>query len=170
MKAEPKKGKGGRFLDCPRYESCLDFVAIQNWKSFNCESCPFFKSEVKEMPTKSEKKENTRICSECDRNVTISPKHSLCPSCMAQRSNKSRPKKKVPASTKRKDTVQATQGINKAEIGQPRANFEIVISGKYSQVLKEVEKLAEEQIRSIDEQIVFILKNYLKGVKESQKA
>jgi len=60
------------------------------------------------------------------------------------------------------------RGKHKAEIVDSERYIEIVFSQKYSQVLKEVEKLAEEQIRSTEEQIVFILKNYLKGVKESQ--
>ena len=61
MKAQPKKGKGERFLACPRYESCLDFAAIQNWKAFNCESCGFYIETLQKPPAATVKKENTRI-------------------------------------------------------------------------------------------------------------
>jgi hypothetical protein len=161
MQTKPKKGKGERFFDCPQYESCLDFAAIQNWKAFNCESCKYYTETLQKPPAATAKQENTRICSECNKAKTISPKHPLCASCMARRSHKKRPpKKKGSTSIKRKDTTQG-QAKHKAEIGQPRANFEIVISGKYSQVLKEVEKLAEEEIRTVDEQIIYIIKSYL---------
>ena len=166
--SKPKKGKGERFFDCPHYESCLNFAAIQNWKSFNCESCLFFKSEVKDMPTipkKKEtpastgKKEDARICEDCNKNKTISPKHSLCASCMARRSNKSRPKKKVPASPKRKETTQ-----NKAIPEKPQQDHDTALTiefGKYASVLSEIKKIAEEEVRSIDLQIIYILKRYL---------
>jgi len=121
------------------------------------------------MSTIPEKKENIRICSDCKEKITISSKHPLCASCMARRSNKKRPpNKRAPSSLKRKEATQG-KGKRKTEIGQPRGDFEVVFNEKYSQVLKEVEKLAKEEIRSIDEQIVFILKYYLKGVKEIQK-
>ena len=161
MQTKPKKGKGERLLDCPHYQSCLDRAALLNQKSFNCESCGFYIETLQKPPVSTAKQENTRICEECSRNKTISATNSLCASCMARRSHKKRPpNKKAPGSLKRKETTQG-KGKHKAEIGQPRANFEIVISGKYSQVLKEVEKLAEEEIRTVDEQIIYIIKNYL---------
>lgn len=146
MKANPKKGKGERFFDCPHYESCLNFAAVQNWKAFNCESCGFYIDNIKE---------NTRLCEDCKKKETISPKHPLCAGCMAIRSNKSKPQKKGD-----------TRGKNKAEKAQQRGDMELTICfGKYASLLTEIEKLADEEIRSIDEQIIFILKNYLKGVK-----
>jgi len=167
MQTKPKKGKGERFLDCPNYESCLDFAAIQNWKSFNCESCPSFKAEIKEISVMNEKKENTRICSECGKNLTIQPNSPLCASCIGKqawkdgKAKKKRPlKKKIPASPKRIETTQG-KDKHKAEIVDSGRNMEVVFSGKYGQVLKEVEKLANKEIRTVDEQIVYILKNYL---------
>ncbi len=165
MRTKPKKGKGERLLDCPHYENCLDFAAIQNWRQFNCEECSLYKAFQNAQAAPVKKDNNTRICKDCNEKPTISPKHSLCASCMARLSNKKRlPKKKVLASPKRKGNPQG-QGRHRPEIGQPRANFEVVFSGKYSQFLKEIEKLAEEEIRTVDEQIIFILKNYLKGIK-----
>lgn len=159
----PKKGAGERDLECRLYEDCLSKAGLLNWRSFHCESCPLFQS-IHKLPATT-KQENERMCSECGSKKTISPNSTLCASCMARRSNKKRPSsKKTLTSFKTKETIKG-QDKHKAEIGQSRANFEIVFSGKYRQVLKEVEKLAEEEIRSTEEQIVFILKNYLKGIK-----
>jgi len=120
------------------------------------------------MSTIPEKKENIRICSDCKEKITISSKHPLCASCMARRSNKKRPpNKRAPSSLKRKEATQG-KGKRKTEIGQPRANFEVVFEEKYSQVLKEVEKLANKEIRTVDEQIVYILKNYLSNTQHPE--
>ena len=164
----PKRGKGERNIACEQYSECLDTVAKKDWKSFNCESCGFYIETLQKPPAATVKQENTRICEQCSRNKTISAKHPLCPQCMAQRSNKKRPpNKKAPGCLKRKETAQG-KGKHKAEIGQPRANFEVVFSGKYSQVLKEVEKLAEIEIRTVDEQIIYIIKTYLSNTQVSR--
>jgi len=173
MKAEPKKGKGERFLDCPHYEGCLDFCAIQNWKSFNCESCDFYIDSLKKSPPSPEKKENTRICEKCGKNPTIQPNSPLCASCIGKqawkdgKAKKKRPlKKKIPASPKRIETTQG-KDKHKAEIVDSGRNMEVVFSGKYGQVLKEVEKLANKEIRTVDEQIIYIIKNYLLNIQHS---
>ena len=33
-------GHGGRDLDCPLYEDCLDLAAQKDWPAFHCEACP----------------------------------------------------------------------------------------------------------------------------------
>jgi len=45
--------------------------------------------------------------------------------------------------------------------------MEIVFSQKYSQVLKEVERLAEDQVRTTEEQIIYIIKTYLSNTQHS---
>jgi hypothetical protein len=154
MKVQPKKGKGERFLECPHDPSCLDFAVAQNWKAFNCESCGFYIETLQKPPAATVKQENTRICAECDK-TTISPKHPLCASCMARRSNKSRPKKKG-----------GIQGKDKAEKVQQRGNLELTIRfGKYASLLTEIEKMAEEEVRPPDLQVIYILKTYLNNTK-----
>jgi len=176
MKARPSKGQGNRFLECRLYDECLDVAGLRSWKAWSCEECDLYKSifgekasenELKDMSTPPEKKENTRICEKCGKNPTIQPNSPLCASCIGKQAwkdgkakKKRHPNKKVSTSTKRKDTTQG-HDKRKAEIGQPRAHFEVVFSGKYSQVLKEVEELAEEEIRTVDEQIIYIIKTYL---------
>ena len=95
--------------------------------------------------------------------VVLESKHGR----MGKRKRKGLLKRKPLLPSKGKRQPKA-RGKHKAEIVDSERYIEIVFSQKYSQVLKEVEKLAEEQIRSTEEQIVFILKSYLKGVKESQ--
>jgi len=51
---------------------------------------------------------------------------------------------------------------------QPRANFEVVFAGKYSQLLKELEKVAEREIRTVDEQIIYIIKTYLSNTQHPE--
>jgi len=161
MKANPKPGKGNRWIECRLYEECLSKAGLLNWKSLNCEACPLFQSFQKPLASGSIKQENTRICEECSLNKTISSSSPLCASCMARKSHKKRPpKKKISASPKRKDTTQGPSS-HKTLIGQPRSDFEVVFSGKYGQILKEIEKLAEEEIRTVDEQIIYIIKTYL---------
>jgi len=173
MKAQPKKGKGERLLDCPRYEGCLDFAAIQNWKAFNCEQCGFYMETLQKPPESTVKQENTRLCSECGKNPTIQPNSPLCASCIGKQAwkdgkakKKRPPNKKAPGSLKRKETTQG-KGKHKAEKAQQRGNMEIVFKGKYNKLLEEVEKLAESEIRTVDEQIVYIIKTYLSNTQHS---
>lgn len=163
--AKPTKGHGKRDLDCKFYNDCLDLAGLKNWKSWNCESCDFFNAvfgKIKgrvNMAEEDEKVENTRICSDCNKNHTISPKHSLCASCMAKRSNVAGRKHKKP-----------TQSMDRPETVDSGANIELVLKlGKYSGLLDELTKLAEEEVRSIEEQVIWILKRYIKdkGVTKS---
>ena len=172
MQTRPKKGKGERFLECRYYDDCLDFAGLQNWKNFNCEFCNLYQTifkktegenQVKGMSRSIETQKNTRICEECNKNKTISPKHSLCASCMAIRSHKARSgKKKDPVKPKSKKTIH-----DKAKPEKPQKGHDTALTiefGKYASVLNEIEKVAEEEVRSVDLQVIYILKKYLKNV------
>ena len=167
MQTKPKKGKGERLLDCPHYQSCLDRAALLNQKSFNCESCGFYIETLQKPPAATVKPENTRLCEKCGKNPTIQPNSPLCASCIGKQAwkdgkakKKRPPNKKAPGSLKRKEATQG-KGKHKAVIVDSERYMEIVFSQKYSQVLKEVEKLADEEIRTVDEQIIYIVKTYL---------
>lgn len=158
--SKPKKGKGERLLDCPQYDSCLDFAATLNWHDFTCQHCPFFEHEAKKVTTNPE---NIRLCEDCGEKPPISPKHRYCASCMAIRSHKARPSKK-------KSTIKPK---DKAETQKPQQDINTALTIEFSKhvsILKEIEKLAEEEVRPVDLQIIFILKSYLKGIKEDQRA
>ena len=159
MEATPIKGKGERWFDCPHYESCLDFAAIGNWKSFNCESCPLFNLGVKEMSTIPEKKENTRICEKCGKNRTIQANSSLCASCIGKQAWKGDKKKQT--IDKRKNKEAAQNETKQSQKNHPGTVVKIEF-GKYSLILKEIEELADSEIRTVEEQIIYILKSAIK--------
>jgi len=174
MKALPKKGRGPRAIDCPYYSSCLDKAAVLNWHNFNCESCGFYTETLQKPPESTEEKANTRICEQCGKNITIQASSPYCASCLSLKAKESRAKKKeaikaVPilvngkqrGGTGLRKGKEADLGKDQGEIGQPRPHFEVIFSEKYGQVLKEVEKLAEIEIRTVDEQIIYIIKTYL---------
>ena len=54
-----------------------------------------------------------------------------------------------------------SQGMHKSKIVQPRTNFEAFFKVKYSHLVKELENVAEEEICTVDEQIIYTIKNYL---------
>jgi len=178
MKARPSKGQGNRFLECRLYDECLDVAGLRSWKAWSCEECDLYKSifgkkasknELKDMSAPPEKKENIRLCEDCKEKEPISLKHSLCASCMAIRSHKKRPpNKKTPASPKRKGNLQR-QGKHKSEIVDSERNMEVVFSKKYNQVLEKIKKLAEEEIRTVDAQIIYMLKKYLDNIKVNKR-
>jgi hypothetical protein len=73
----------------------------------------------------------------------------------------SKVKKNGPGKQNKKD---ATHNIPKAERASPRGDLELIISfGKYETILKEVESLAEKEMRPIDLQVIYMLKNALRG-------
>ena len=102
-----------------------------------------------------------RLCSTCKTRKTISPSHDICPSCLAAK----RKYKKGPA------TKKADKGTKQAKMKEDtpapakvdcRLNMEVVIDfAKYPSILDKIKELAEDQIRPVDSQIIFILKSSL---------
>ncbi|MBW1795570.1 MAG: hypothetical protein JRJ38_14255 [Deltaproteobacteria bacterium] len=177
--ANPKPGQGHRNMACDLYENCLDLAAKKDWEGFNCESCTYWgQGQSKDDSLRPEKKENARLC-DCGK-ITLSPNCPYCPSCMAKRSNKGRsakkeskpkrprgrpPKKRAtesPTETPKKEKT--THGMPKPEKATVGPYTALTIDfGKYSPILRAVEKLAEEEMRPIELQVVYILKHYLNG-------
>ena len=202
IKTKPKKGIGERFLECRHYETCLDIADVQNWKSFNCESCDFYKAIFKQMETPNrpdilaqigtpeKKKENTRICEHCKEKITLSPTCPLCPSCMAKRSNESKKtaqdrfltektthsigkakktqhrgnmelKKKAPEKAK---MVKAIIGIEKTEKTQQGGSMALTVEfDRHATVLDGIKKIAEYEMRPLEMEVIYILKEYLRN-------
>lgn len=173
---KPRRGDGHRNIGCPEYSRCLDLAAKKDWKTFNCEGCIQGQGQSKDDPLKTEKKENTRLC-DCGK-TTLSPSCPLCPSCMAKRSNKGKsakeqPKPKRPRGrppTKRPTESpggapkkeKTTKGMPKSErVGVGSDTALTVEFGKYSHILKQVEKLAEEEMRPVELQVVYMLRKSL---------
>jgi hypothetical protein len=156
LKAKPRRGKGERNEDCELYADCLSKAAKKDWKTINCQSCPQYEGEK----VVAEKEKNTRICEECKEKATISPKHPLCASCLAVKSNAKRAANKA----KEKEKKNAAQGKGKGEKSQPRGDLELVVNfGKHGDVLKQIEALAEDELRPINMQVVYMLKRFLEA-------
>ncbi len=161
MAMNPVRGKGERKLNCEHYDECLDLAAKKDWKTFKCENCPsFMPDEVKKEPKIAEKKKNTRICEKCGEKPTIQPSSPLCASCIGKQAWKDRgDKKKAPGPSKKKNETNDKVKIEKTQHG-PKTALTIEF-GRHTSILKEVEKLAEEEVRTIDLQVIYILKSYL---------
>jgi|GEM_PF-3236634 len=103
--------------------------------------------------------DHKRLCEACGEKETIHPNSKLCASCMAKKSHRGKkPHDAVGAgkienpSTDKDKLLIAPQGTSGG----------IVIEFKnHIQILKEVEKLAEQEMRPLDCQILYMLKKYM---------
>jgi hypothetical protein len=160
----PRRGKGVRDLDCEFYDKCLMHAARRNWKSFNCEECLKRESMVGE-----ERETNTKICSECQDRPTIHPNSSLCASCMAKKSKAKREAeaqgqagRRVNGELRGKPKKAILGQMAKPGTGNQDGQVVEVNFFKYPGLLEAVRKKADEDLRPVDLQILFIVKTYLK--------
>ena len=117
----------------------------------------------------SEKIENTRICeTEACENKTISPKHPFCASCLARKSNAARTSNKA-----RKAKLKAPAKSNTKGKGMPEKSSHVPISSfeihfdHYKTLFDQINDLATEQIRTPEQQILYLLKTHQNLVKVS---
>jgi len=218
---EPSTGKGKKDAECPFYSTCLDYVTKEGWKSFNCESCVFFKVKPKEK-NKASKMDGKNLCEKCSQKPVVNQFSKYCSGCL---NSFKKAKKKAPGAPKKKkaghgrakprkaqktanaaapeklckkcggnptihqnspycsgclhDMKKAKQDCQEAT-KEPKkepdkvksekdleSNIEggmiIVYFGQYGSILKEVEKLAEREIRPVEMQIIYMLNNQLKA-------
>jgi hypothetical protein len=118
--------------------------------------------------TTVEKQENTRICEKCNKNPTISKSSPYCPSCMAGLSNKARSNKARKGKNTKKTKPQRARkreghSKDKPEKSPPGRNTAVITIdfGKHGSVLSAIKQIAEEELRTVDMQIVFMLKRQL---------
>lgn len=166
----PRRGKGERDINCEHYGTCLDLADSKNWKSFNCESCPLYHPASKKALPAPEKKENTRICEECGERPTITPKHRYCPVCLAYRSNKKRKATQDKAKSEKPAPSSQKSPLLKSVAEQAKKKPDTVITvdfGAYPIVLKNIKNLAEKEVRTISEEIIYIAKYYLEKAKST---
>lgn len=112
-----------------------------------------------------EKPEEKRLCEDCGEKECfgMSP---YCASCMATRSNKSRKgktKNTKPRKGQKKGRKKAGHSKDTPEESLPSGNEAAITIrfGKHAPILRQVERLAEEEIRSIESQVIYMLKTYL---------
>jgi len=163
MPAKPARGPGERFLECRHYDECLDLVELRNWKSFNCTHCGIYVSVSKGMGAENPKvktaEQNTRICDGCHQRPTIHPNSRLCSSCLGKLAWHPDKRKHTLAKRKNKEGTQDKPGAEKSQ--KCRDTALTIEFGKYVSVLRDIEKLAEQEVRPVDSQIIYILKKYL---------
>ena len=133
-------------------------------KCVNCEQGEEIRVELMPGADNKHDGENTRICEECGENKTITPKHAVCSSCLGKRAwskqnGARRTKKKALKSIKNK---KETNDKDKAEKSLPHSDTSLTIEFKeYVSILEDVKKLATEELRPVDLQIIYMLKKQL---------
>lgn len=109
-----------------------------------------------------------RLCSTCKTKKTISPSHDICPSCLAGKRTykKAQPLKKA---TKEKLQTKTKEDTRTPEKGDCRPNMEVVINfTKHPSILTQIQELAEDQIRPVDAQIIFLLKSHFDALSQTR--
>jgi len=160
---QTEKGQGIRYLDCERYDACLDHAARNDWNGFDCGSCIYAakqkKSESKEIEAPA------LLCAECGERERMGSS-PYCARCMAIRGNKARAKKKNGEKPQKlRDTKVKPKAENAPE--EPHAALRIEF-GKHVAVLREIERLADQEIRPIECQVIYMLKAQLENSKEKR--
>jgi hypothetical protein len=114
-------------------------------------------------------KANERICEECREKPTIQPNLPLCPHCMAKRS-KAKREAEAQVENRKRVRGKARGKPEKLIVGQmakpgtENQDGQVVEVNffKYPGLLEAVRKKADEDLRPVDLQILFIVKTYLK--------
>jgi len=104
-----------------------------------------------------------RLCKECNEKPLINPVANYCASCLAKRSHMLKYKDREPNRAKKKSTMI----LSKPQPERPAKGNGAILTidfGKYAPILKEIKQLADQEMRPIEMQIIYILKNYFKGV------
>ena len=105
---------------------------------------------------------------ECREKPTITPKHSLCSSCLGSKAWNKKGKKKGGQKPGKKK-AQVKPNPKRALPAQTMA-LTIDFGHKYASVLREVEKPADEEIRPVELQVIYMLKTCLATVKDGLHA
>lgn len=158
----PNRGKGQRDSECKAYAVCLDIAVKSGWRSWNCDSCAYYTLSIRKTMRSEEKPKNTRICEQCGEKPTFG-RSPYCASCMATRSNKARKGKKDKKPQPPKHRKKAGPSKPKPEKSPPRGSEAVITInfGKYASILKKVETLAEEEVRSVEGEVIYLLKTSL---------
>ena len=134
--------------------------SIENPKYFECVICEQGKKNIMK---------NIKLCKDCGLKPPISEKSLYCASCMAKRANEAKRAKKEAENTISKGGI--TQTLKKVnELSEIKSTRFTIEFGEHAEVLKEIEKLADAELRSVENQIIYILKNHLKNPIDTRPA
>jgi len=168
-----EKGQGARHLDCGEYDTCLDLAAKRNWDSFHCGACTLEADQASgrvaggtNVPGKAKV-----LCPDCQERETLG-NSPFCASCLGVRGNRAKAKNKATKAakgTEKPTKAKETQSRHKDKKTLRHANTALMIEfGKHASILREVEDLAEDQIRPVELQIVYMLKTQLARMEADQ--
>lgn len=163
-KPNPGEGRGEKYIECAQYRECMDLAARNNWDAFHCEECLWERAAA---PSPESTPAPEKLCGACHKRQTITPHAHLCASCLSKLNP--RPKARRKAHKRTKQTSAPIRKTKEPAHEEPKAQKEpaaqkaavTIQFGKYGTVLKEVEQLAEEEMRPVDLQVVYILRHYL---------
>ena len=120
---------------------------------------------IKEGETMEETKPKTektrRLCSICKQKPTISDSSTYCASCMGRKGNEKQRERAAltPKETKPPKVKENTPATEKVDC---RANMEVVVDfTKYPALFRQLQEMSDDQIRPIDSQIIFFLKQII---------
>lgn len=122
---------------------------------------------IEKKKEKSSQSRDPRLC-ECGK-PTLSPNCPYCPSCMSKKSRAVKGEKENKGNSFiesfKEDKRDVKDPLNAPETPvQIRPNNGILVDfSPYGNILKGIEKLAEEEVRPVGLQIIYILKSYLKS-------
>jgi hypothetical protein len=120
--------------------------------------------------------EKVRLCKDCGEKPTISPKCPYCASCMRKKSIAARAEKaeKAQAANKAPEPGKPKPAVNPQPLIEtpPRTGLAVVQVdfGGYPQIFEGLKKLAKEEIRPVELQIIYLLKSHLGRVNDPLRA
>ena len=109
-----------------------------------------------------------RMCITCGEKPTISDSCPYCPSCMRKKSMESRKGKTAPVHARRKETKKDKARPEKTPPGEIMT-VEIDF-GRFPLILKQLQNLADEEIRPLDLQVIYLLKQHIDAIKACLQA
>ena len=155
-----EKGQGTRHLDCDRYDACLDYAAKKNWAGFHCEDCTYEADQASARDAGVTGKPKV-LCSDCRERETLGH-GSLCAHCLGVRGNRAKAAKAKNKATEKPKKTKEAQGKPKVKKVLNDANAALTVDfGKHVSILREVENLADKEIRPVECQVIYMLKAQL---------
>lgn len=110
-----------------------------------------------------------KLCSLCHIKPTISDSSDICAFCMGKKGNEKRRLGKAAGNEEKPDKTKEAK--HQAEKTDPRPSQAVTIDfSKYPLILKQVEELANGEIRPLDLQIIYLLKHHLDAIRGHSKA
>lgn len=157
-------GEGFRNIDCERYDECLDYAARNDWRGFDCGTCSHHAKERGHTMSETGQTQ-AQLCVECGEKERMG-NSPYCSSCMAVRANRARAENRR-SERPRKRTDNPTRSKPGKALEEPSTALRIDF-GIHAAILREIEKLADKEIRPLECQVIYMLKTQLDKMGEER--